>query len=45
MFSGISSVSARVADGAGDYGSRVFVTESVDGVGDRGSGNATAVDV
>jgi hypothetical protein len=39
VFSGVSSVSTRIAEGPGDCGSGVFIAEEVDGIGDRVSGD------
>ena len=44
VFSGISSVCTRHAEGPGECGRGVFVAEEVDGVGDKGSGDITMVD-
>jgi len=40
----ISSISTRQAEGSGECGSGVFITEEVDGVGDKGLGDSTMVD-
>jgi hypothetical protein len=45
MFSGVSSVCTRDAEGPGDCESGVFITEEDDGVGDKGSEDNTTVDV
>jgi hypothetical protein len=45
LLSGVSSVSTRDTEGPGCCGSWVFITEEVDGVGDKGSGDTTMVDV
>jgi hypothetical protein len=44
VFSGVSQVSTRDAEGPGDCGSRVFTAKGVDGAGDKGSGDITTVD-
>jgi hypothetical protein len=44
IFSGVSSVSTRDAEGPGDSGSGIFIAEEV-GVGDKWSGDTTTVDV
>jgi hypothetical protein len=44
VFSGVSSVCNRHAEGPGDCGRGVFVAEEVDGVGDKGLGDTTMVD-
>jgi len=45
VFSEVSLVSPRDAEGPGDCQSEVCVAEEVDGVGDRGSGDSIMVDV
>jgi hypothetical protein len=45
VFSGVSSVSTRHADGPGNCGSGVFIAEEVERVGDKESGDATMIDV
>jgi hypothetical protein len=44
VFSGVSSVSTRGAEGPGDCGSGVFITEEAEVAGDKGSGNTTSRD-
>jgi hypothetical protein len=41
----VSSSSTRDAEGPEDSGSVAFITEEVDGVGDKGSGDTTMVKV
>jgi len=43
VFYGVSSVCIRDAEGLGDCGLGVPVTEEVDGVGGRGSGDTAVV--
>jgi len=43
VFYGVSSVCIRVVEGVGDCGLGVPITEEVDGVGDRGSGDTAVV--
>jgi hypothetical protein len=45
MFSGVSSVFTRDAEGPGNCGSGIFTAEEGDGVGDKWSGDTTVVDV
>jgi hypothetical protein len=45
VFSGVSSVSTRHAEEAGNCGSGAFITEEVDGVGEKGLGDTTMIDV
>lgn len=43
MFYGVCSVCVRDAEGLGDCGLGVLITEEVDGVGDKGSGDTSLV--
>jgi hypothetical protein len=45
LFSTVSEVSARDSAGPGDCGSRVFIVEEDDGIGDKGLVDSTMVDV
>jgi hypothetical protein len=43
--SSVSSVFNKDAEGPEDCGSEVFIAEDVDGVGDKGPGDTTTIDV
>jgi hypothetical protein len=43
VFSRVTSVCTRDAEGPGDCGSGVFIAEEVDGVGGKGSGDITTI--
>jgi hypothetical protein len=45
IFSGVSSVSTKDAEGPGNCCSGFFIPKDVDGVGDNGSGDVKTVDV